>query len=98
MALDLHAAGGMHALVPAEVRKLGVTLEADLAAEGLDGAVDVGVLLQAGAGGERFAALRAGVAPGPDVVGPDVSLQVARIGEDLDEMFGKTFFSLSPIS
>ena len=81
--LDLHPAGGMHSLVPAQVGELRVALEADLAAEGLDGAVDVGVLLQAGAGGERLAAFRAGVASSADVVGSNVTLQVARIGEDL---------------
>ena len=46
-ALYLHPAVGVHPLVPAEVGELGVTLEADLTAEGLHGAVDVRVLLQA---------------------------------------------------
>lgn len=43
----------------------------------------MGVLLQPGAGGERLPAFRTRVAPGPDVVRPDVTLEVARIGEDL---------------
>jgi hypothetical protein len=83
VALDLHAAGGVHALVAAQVRELGVALEADLATERLDGAVDVRVLLQPGAGGERLAALGARVAAGAHVVRADVALQVARIREDL---------------
>lgn len=35
----------MHALVPAQVAELCVSLEADLTLEGLDGGVNVGVLL-----------------------------------------------------
>ena len=46
VALDLHAAVGVHPLVPAQVGELGVALEAHLAAERLDRAVDVGVLLE----------------------------------------------------
>lgn len=48
MALDLHPAVGVHTLVSTEIRKLGVGLVANLASEGLDAAVDVGVLLEAG--------------------------------------------------
>jgi hypothetical protein len=84
---DLHPAGGVHPLVPAQVGELRVALEADLATEGLDGAVDVRVLLQAGAGGERLAALRTRVASSADVVCSDVTLKVARIGEDLVAVF-----------
>lgn len=73
-AVDLHAAFGVHALVPAEVRELGVGLEADLALERLDAAVDVGVLLEAAAGREGLAALGASVAPGAHVSSPDVPL------------------------
>lgn len=36
VALDLHAAGGVHALVPAQVGELRVALVANLAAERLD--------------------------------------------------------------
>ena len=54
-----------------------------LASEGLDGAVDVRVLLQPRARREGLAALGAGVAPGAHVVGADVALQVRRVGEDL---------------
>jgi hypothetical protein len=82
-ARDLHTAFGVHALVPAEVRELGVGLEADLALEGLHAAVDVGVLLEARARGEGLAALGAGVAPRAHVLGPNVALEVRRIGEDL---------------
>lgn len=74
VALDLHTAVGMHALVPAEVRELGVRLEADFALKWLDRRVDVGVLLQTGRGGERFATLGTRVASGSDVMGTDVSL------------------------
>ena len=47
MTLDLHATVGMHALVPAQIGELGVALEADLTAKGLDRAVNVCMLLQA---------------------------------------------------
>ena len=73
----------MHSLVSAQVGELGVGFVANLAPERLDGAVDVRVLLQPARRGEGLAALRAGVAPGPDVRGPDVALQVARVGEHL---------------
>lgn len=36
VAFDLHPAVGVHALVPTQVGKLGVTFEANLAAERLD--------------------------------------------------------------
>ena len=83
VALDLHAAVGVHPLVPAQVRELGVRLEADLATERLDRAVDVCVLLEAAGGGEGFAALWTGVAARAHVRGADVSLQVAGVREDL---------------
>ena len=50
--------------------------------EGLDGAVNVGVLLEPRGGGEGLATFRTRMAPGPHVVGPDVPLQVGGIGED----------------
>ena len=40
VALDLHATVGVHPLVPAQVRELGVTLEADLAPEESKGKMD----------------------------------------------------------
>lgn len=83
VALDLHAAVGMHALVPAQVRELGVRLEADLALERLYRRVDVRVLLEPGRGRERLPALWAGVTAGSHVVGADVPLKVRRIAEDL---------------
>lgn len=83
VAVDLHAAVRMHTSVPAQVRELGVRLEAHCALERLYRRVDVGVLLQAGRGRERFSALGAGVTPGTDVVSADVSLEVRRISEDL---------------
>ena len=95
MTLDLHPAGGMHALVPAQVRELRVALEADLAAERLDRAVDMRVLLQARARGKGLATLGARVAPGPDVVCPDVTLKVARIGENLVAVFARKSTILS---
>ena len=81
--LDLHPAVGVHPLVPAQVGELSVGFVADLAPEGLHGAVDVSVLLQPAGRGECLPALRAGVAPGPNMRGPDVTLQVARVGEHL---------------
>ena len=85
--LDLHPAGGVHPLVPAQVGELRVALEADLATEGLDRAVDVRVLLQAGAGGERLAAFRTRVASSADVVCSDMTLKVARIGKNFVAVF-----------
>lgn len=82
-ALDLHTAIGVHALVPAQIGELGVRLEADLALERLHAAVDVGVLLQPGAGRERLAAFGARVAPRAHVMGPDVALKIGRVREDL---------------
>ena len=81
--LDLHAAVGVHPLVAAQVGELRVALEADLAAEGLDGAVDVGVLLEAAGRGKGLAALWACVAARPHVGRADVALQVAGVREDL---------------
>jgi len=45
--------------------------------------VYVRVLLESAGRGERFAALGTGVRPGTRVIGPDVSLQVARVAEHL---------------
>ena len=50
--------------------------------EGLDGAVNVGVLLEPRGGGEGLSTFRTRMAPGPHVVGPDVPLQVGGVGED----------------
>ncbi len=87
MALDLGAAVGVHSLVPAQIGELRVALEADFASEGLDGAVDVCVLLQPRAGGEGLAALGTRVAAGAHMRGPDVALQVRRVCEDLFAVF-----------
>lgn len=95
VALDLHAAVGMHALVPAQVRELGVRLEADLALERLDRRVDVRVLLEPGRGRERLPALWAGVTAGSHVVGADVPLEVRRIAEDLQKKRNQTRMSHS---
>lgn len=43
----------------------------------------MGVLLQAGGGGEGLPALGTGVAAGADVLGADVALEVGRIGKYL---------------
>ena len=83
VAFYLHPAVGVHPLVTAQVGELSVGFVADLAPEGLDGAVDVSVLLQPAGRGEGLPALRAGVAPSSHVGGPDVALQVARVGEHL---------------
>jgi len=84
-ALDLLAAVGVHPLVPAEVRELRVRLEADLALERLDAAVDVLVLLEAARRRERFAAVRArvGARAADRVRRAHVTLQVARVRERL---------------
>lgn len=89
VALDLHAAGGVHAFVSAEVRELRVAFEADLTAEGFDRAVDVCVLLQARASCKCLATFRASMAPGSDMMGPDVTLQVAGIGEYFVAVFAR---------
>ena len=48
MALDLHPAVCVHPLVSTQIGELGVGLVANLAPEGLNAAVDVCVLLEAG--------------------------------------------------
>lgn len=83
VALNLHAAVGMHPLVAAQVGELGVALEADLTPEWLHRAVYVRVLFQTGAGGKGLATLRAGVTAGPYMIGPDVSLKIAGVSENL---------------
>ena len=83
MALDLHPAVCVHSLVSTQIGELGVGLVAHLAPEGLHAAVDVCVLLEPGGGGECLATLWTGVTPGPDMRGPDVSLQVAGVSEHL---------------
>lgn len=45
--------------------------------------MNVGVLLQPGAGRERLAALGARVAPRAHVMGSDVTLKIGRVREDL---------------
>jgi len=84
-ALDLLATVGVHPLVAAQVRELGVRFEADLALERLDAAVDVLVLLEAAGRRERFAAVRTRVSSGAaeGVRRPDVALQVAGVRERL---------------
>lgn len=84
-ALDLDAAVGVHALVPAQVRELGVRLEADFALERLHRRVDVGVLLESGRGGERLAALETRVTAGAHVMGPNMALKIRRIREYLGD-------------
>jgi len=93
-ALDLLSAVGVHPLVSAEVGELRVGLEADLALERFDAAVDVLVLFEAARRGERLAAVRtrvssaaAGAAEG--VRRPHVPLQVAGIGERLVARFAQ---------
>ena len=84
-ALDLLAAVGVHPLVAAEVRELRVRLEADLALERLDTAVDVLVLFEAARRRERLAAVgtRVGSGAAEGVRRPDVALQVAGVRERL---------------
>jgi hypothetical protein len=66
-----------------QVGELRVALEADLAAERLHRAVDVGVLLEPAGRGKGLATLGAGVAAGAHVGGADVALQIAWVCEDL---------------
>ena len=61
---DLLSAVGVHPLVPTEIGELGVRLKADLALEGLNGAVDVLMLLQTAGGREGLAAIYACVTSG----------------------------------
>lgn len=74
VALDLHPTGGVHPLVTAQIRELRIRLGAHLASEGLHGAVDVLVLLQARRGSERFPALRTRMTASSDVVGANMPL------------------------
>jgi hypothetical protein len=83
VALDLLTAIGVHPLVPAEIRELGIGLETNLALERLDARVDVLVLLETAGRRERLAALGARVRARADVRRTDVALQVARVGEHL---------------
>ena len=62
-ATDLLSAVGVHSLVPAQVGELRVGLTADVAAEWLDAAVDVLVLLESARRREVLATLRTGVRP-----------------------------------
>jgi len=85
-ALDLLATVGVHSLVAAEVRELGVRFEADLALERLDAAVDMLVLLEAARRREGLAAVGTRVGPRAATEGvgrPHVALQIAGIGEGL---------------
>ena len=80
-ALDLLTTVGVHSLVAAEVRELGVCFQTDFTLERFDAAVDMLVLLQAARRGERLAAVgtrvRSGAAEG--VRRSDVALQVAGV-------------------
>lgn len=72
----------MGPLVSAEVGKLRVGLPAHIASERLEAAVNVGVLLEPAGGGEGLPALRADVVPAAQVLGSNVPLEVAGVGED----------------
>lgn len=80
--LDLQPTVRVHTFVATQIAELRVRLEAHLALEGLDGGVDVGVLLQARAGGEGLPTFRAGVRACPRVLVTDVLLQDHGVGED----------------
>ena len=62
--LDLLSTVGVHPLVSAEIRELGVSLQADLTLKRLDRTMDVLMLLQAARGRERLAAVYACVTSG----------------------------------
>lgn len=72
--LNLHAAGRVHALVPAQVRELRIRLEAYLAPKRLYAAVNVGVLLESAGSGKGLATFGTGVRPSSYMLGPDVPL------------------------
>ena len=74
-------AAGPHPFVTTQVRELCVSLEADLALEGLDAAVDVSVLLQSAQRRERLDAGRADVRARSRVNRPDVLLQMISAAE-----------------
>lgn len=77
----------MHPLVPTQVGELRVGLQAHLAGEWLDAAVDVRVLLQTTGRRKSLSALRARVAPGALVLRANVAVQVAGIREALSTVF-----------
>lgn len=75
------AESSMGPLVSAEVGELRVGPLADIASERLEAAVYVGVLFEAAEGGEGLPALRADVVPAAQVLGSNVALEVAGVGE-----------------
>ena len=79
----------------AQVGELGVALEANLAPEWLHAAVDVRVLLETAAGGERLATFWTGVAPCTYMGRPDVPLKVAWVREHLVAIFARKSSKLS---
>lgn len=81
LALYLLPAVGVHALVPAEVGELCVGLEADLALERLDAAVDVLMLLEAAGGRKCLPTVLTCVGSRADVLRADVALQIAGVRE-----------------
>lgn len=91
VALDLHATVHVHPLVPAQVGELRVSLAANFAPEGLHARVDMLVLLEAAACCKGLAALTASVTPGPNVLRPNVALEIRRIRKD----FLATFANVS---
>lgn len=84
---NLHATSRVHALVSAQVGELRVGLEANLASEWLDAAVDVRMLFEAAGSCECLPAFRTSVRSGSDVLGSNVSLEVAGVGEDFLAVF-----------
>lgn len=66
-------------------------LEANFALEGLHRRMDVSVLFKTRWRGKRFAALGTSVRTRAHVVGPDMSLEIARIGEDFRAIFAVVF-------
>ena len=84
----------MHPLVTTQVGELSVCFQTDLALEGLDAAVNVLVLLQAARCCKRLPALRARVAPGPNVLRPDVPLEIAWVCEHLVTVLARKRFAV----
>lgn len=82
VAFDLHPAICMHSLMSAQIGELSIALETNLTSEWFDRAVDMGVLFQARTGCKSLATFRASMASGSDMVGPDVSLEIAWISEN----------------
>ena len=74
---------GVHSFVSAQITELRVGFQTHLTLEWLHTTVDVLVLFQAARRRERLATVGTGVRPRPQVVGPDVTLEVGGVDKNL---------------